>query len=159
LIDAWNFEVDQDDDVMVMVDTTSQQTAADMELRGVCEGRDPFFGDDDFLCRFAPPRFSCPAAAFVASAAATCTVDVSPALATANPPTGSCTDNRQADYELSVVINGQPAIVALVRDGTDQVCVGGSSNARSCDSDGDCPNGACLRGSGLLVTEARQKLP
>jgi hypothetical protein len=159
LIDAWSFDVRSGDDVFIAVDTTSALTAADMEIRGICDGKDRFFGDDDFLCTFPPPQFSCPAAAFVASARSTCTVDVSPALASLDPPTGSCTDTLRAEYSVSVLVNGQPAVIALVREGVDQVCIGGSHNGRSCDSDRDCPDGACVSNTGLSVFAPDQKLP
>ena len=159
LIDAWRFEVEAGDEVFVAVDTTSPLTAADMEIRGICGDSDTFFGDDDYLCSFPPPQFSCPVATLEASERATCTVDVSPALAALDPPTASCTNAQRAEYSLTVQVNGESAILVLVREGVDQTCVGGSRNGRSCDSDRNCPGGACISDTDPGMWSYRPKLP
>ncbi len=143
IADAWSFAVSAGDEVMITVDTTDTSTAADFELRGICGPTDFIFADDNFLCTFPPPAFSCPATTLTASVDATCTIDVTPALTGANPPSAACADPARAEYELFVDVAGEPALLSQVRHNSDRKCIGGSNNARSCSNDEDCPGGSC----------------
>lgn len=149
--DAWAFSVAAGEEVMISVDTTDAATAADFELRGVCGTSDFFFADDNFLCTFPPPAFSCAATVFTATAGGDCTMDVSPALTRLTPPSSACSDPAQANYDLFVDIGGIPAVLTQTRASTDLVCMGGVNHSRSCSTDSDCPGGSCEQATSLQI--------
>ena len=143
IADAWTFSVKQGDQIIITVDTVDALNAADFELRGICGPTDFIFADDNFLCTFPPPSFSCPATTFTANTDADCVIDVSPALTGNDPATASCADPTRAQYDLFVDVAGEPAFITQIRANSNRVCVGGSNNARSCSDDIDCPSGSC----------------
>lgn len=157
--DAWAFSVSAGDEVMIAADTVNAATAADLEIRGVCGTSDFFFADDNFLCTYPPPAFSCPATVFTATADGDCVLDVSPALTGLAPPSAACSDPNRADYELFVDLGGEPALLVQIRDSSDLVCSGGSNNSRSCSSDDDCPGGSCEPATSLASSLKRADLP
>jgi len=158
--DAWIFAVAAGDEVTISVDTVNAATAADLELRGICGTSAFLFADDDFLCTFPPPSFSCPATVFTTTAGGDCVVDVSPALTGFAPPSAACADPDEADYDLFVDINGTPAFLTQIRRSTNLVCSGGSNNSRSCSNDSDCPGGSCEPASSFQAEVKRaESLP
>jgi hypothetical protein len=159
IADAWAFRVSAGDEVMISVDTVDAETAADFEVRGVCGSSDFFFADDNFLCTFPPPAFSCPATVFTATTDGNCVLDVSPALTGLNPPSAACSDPDRADYQLFVDLGGAPALLVQIRDSSDLVCMGGMNNSRSCGDDDDCPGGSCEAATSLESSLKRAVLP
>ncbi|MFQ5352039.1 MAG: hypothetical protein ACE5D3_03085, partial [Candidatus Binatia bacterium] len=109
VLDRYVFDVVAGEDVLISADTVDSVTAADLAFDGNCGSSVFFSGDDEIVCTFPPPTFDCPETSFVAVASGTCTVDVTEA-------TFDCTDPARANYVLTIVRDGQPALITLVND-------------------------------------------
>jgi hypothetical protein len=107
--DIWSFDVGAGQSVILEADTTNADTAADLCLIGSCDDGEEFDGDDEFPCRFAPPRYACPLAGFIAASDTTCMVSVETCSA-------NCADPLEADYGLTLRVDDALAPIELIAD-------------------------------------------
>ncbi len=109
--DQFAFFAEAGQSVYLMADTLDAATAADLRLRvRRPDGSELHEADDDVACTFPPPAYSCPEHSFTAAVGGLYYAEVY--VGTSE----SCFDHNQANYQLTVTVDGAQTDLIHVKD-------------------------------------------